>query len=104
MESIIGFLPYLLFLACPAMMIACYVGMRGMGGSTTPAAVDTSVTSLRDLPPAEQVAHLQAQLSRLQEEQAVIATQIRDLGHMAPASGSTAQDARTPEITLPARA
>lgn len=92
MGQLLGYLPYLLFLACPLMMVACFLGMRGMGHSSDRTADNTGI-SLRELPPAEQIARLQTQITALRTEQDNISEQIQtlasDVTEPAPSPGDT---------------
>ena len=89
MASLLGFLPYLAFLACPLMMVFCVVGMRKMGCSTDARPVDAAADARQRSGP-EQVAALQAQLARLQSEQAAIATQLAEIVTDSPVSARVA--------------
>lgn len=87
MEALLGYAPFLILLACPLMMVLCFLGMRRMGHSTesTPATASVPVR-LGQAAPAEQIADLQARLSQLQAEQTVIAQQIAGLASQAQAA------------------
>lgn len=89
MESLLGLLPLLLFLACPVLMVACFVGMRRMGHSSEPA----PAAALADLTSAEQVAALHVQLQQLQQQQAVIARQLDELARALPTDPASTLEA-----------
>ena len=76
-------------MACPLMMVFCFLGMRRMGCSTdsSPATTSASAT-LAQAAPAEQIAALHARLSLLQAEQGVIAQQIAGLASRAQATSA----------------
>lgn len=80
MESLLGLLPLLLFLACPLLMVACFVGMRRMDHSSEPGPVPATSDPLL----AEQVAALQTQLQQLQAQQTSIARQLTELAAALP--------------------
>lgn len=64
MEFALAALPYLVFLACPLMMVVCVVGMRKAGCSSSSAtAQDTS-----GQPREARVAALEGQLAMIQTE------------------------------------
>lgn len=91
MDSPAGLLPVALLLACPAMMIFCFWGMRrgSCSSESQPAvSVDTSLT------PGEQARLLQIRLEHLQAEQAAIATQ---LAHLASSDQTTRTEPAGPE-------
>lgn len=76
MDALAGLLPVALLLACPAMMIVCFWGMRrGSCSSESQPAVGVDTA----LAPAEQARLLQTRLEHLQTEQAAIATQLAQL-------------------------
>lgn len=92
MEWLLGYLPLLLFLACPLMMAFCFFGMRKAGCSTNASPTTAaSTSSLQHLPASEQVAALQVRLNQLQTEQQAIAAQIDGL-HAATAAPDVASD------------
>lgn len=76
MDALAGLLPVALLLACPAMMIVCFWGMR-RGSCSSKSQLAVSVDTA--LAPAEQVRLLQVQLEHLRTEQAAIATQLAQL-------------------------
>lgn len=103
MEWLLGFLPFLLFLACPLMMVFCIFGMRRAGCSTQTAPATTATTAMLDArPPAEQVMVLQARLDQLQTEQAAIAQQIAGLAAATAAETSQAPAAPLASDVFPA--
>lgn len=62
MELLWVALPFLVFLACPLMMVFCFLGMRKMGCSTPQAVpAEASVGT-----PAEQVAALKRQVAAIE--------------------------------------
>lgn len=91
MESLIGILPVLAFLACPLMMVFCFWSMRRMGceTDTAPAIVEpAAATVVQDLPLAERVTALQNRLDQLQTEQDVIGAQLAELAQTEVAEDS----------------
>ena len=101
MEWIIGLLPLLLFAACPVMMAFCFFGMRKKGCSTESAPAINSVTaSVQGLAPAEQIAALQAHLSRLEAEQSTIARQITELASAPPEPESSPAVQRMEDVPV----
>ena len=61
MEFLVAALPFLLFLACPLMMVFCMVGMRKAGCSTSKAG---ETEGSRE----ERIASLEGQLATIQTE------------------------------------
>jgi len=79
-ELLLGLLPFLVFLACPLMMVFCMFGMRKSDCSSSAAPATTNLAaSVHGLARPEQISALQAHLGRLQSEQALIAQQIDEL-------------------------
>jgi hypothetical protein len=64
MELLWVALPFLVFLACPLMMVFCFLGMRKMGCSTPQAKQTQAVTGT----PEEQVAALKLQLAAVEAD------------------------------------
>jgi hypothetical protein len=78
MDALTGLLPIALLLACPAMMIFCFWGMR-RGSCSTESQPATDAAPAQALSAAEQARLLQIRLEHLQTEQAAIATQLAQL-------------------------
>lgn len=74
MDALVGLLPVTLLLACPAMMIFCFWGMRRTSGST-----DAAAAPMQNLTRSDQVNLLQTRLDSLQAEQSAIAAQLSEL-------------------------
>ena len=68
MDVLWAVLPALALLACPLMMVFCFVGMRRMGHGTSDAAVTTGSTAPREA----RIATLEQQLLALQGELAAL--------------------------------
>jgi hypothetical protein len=66
-DAIWALAPFLLFLACPLMMVACMFGMRKMGTEAPPAEAQAESRF-----PEERVAALQQQLQAIQAELATL--------------------------------
>lgn len=71
MEFVLPALPFLLFLACPLMMIFCVVGMRKSGCSTSSVAAEDTSIQPRDA----RVAALEGQLAMIQTELQTLRTE-----------------------------
>ena len=67
MDAILALAPFLLFLACPLMMVACMFGMRKMGTEASPAEAQAESRF-----PEERVAALQQELRAIQAELATL--------------------------------
>jgi hypothetical protein len=79
-DALVGLVPIALLLACPAMMIFCFWGMRrGSCSTESQPAADADAALAQALTPAEQARLLQIRLEHLQTEQAAIATQLAQL-------------------------
>lgn len=80
MDALTGLLPIALLLACPAMMIFCFWGMRrGSCSTESQPAAGADAALAHALTPAEQARLLQTRLEHLQTEQAAIAIQLAQL-------------------------
>ena len=100
MEFALAALPFLLFLACPLMMVVCVAGMRRAGCSTSSAAAeDTSVQ-----PREARVAALEGQLAMIQTELQVLrmTKDARPAPEPSPSAGRSRDDHR-PEVDRAAR-
>lgn len=100
MEFTLAALPYLIFLACPLMMVFCVVGMRKAGCSSSSAtAQDTS-----GQPREARVAALEGQLAMIHGElQALRAEDASATAELSAGLGSPLRTDRHPEVDHAAR-